>query len=71
MRKAILGYKNRTKNIPVSMDSLTMQVPVSSTASQATIARCLGSSMMSPGTSSSLEMLSYSPLLLSTRTVSV
>lgn len=56
--------------LPVSIDSFSMHCPVNSTASHITVAWCLGSSMISPGTSSLLGILSDTVWLLCTRTVS-
>lgn len=60
-----------TNDLPVSIDSLTIQWPFNKTASQTTVPWYFGNSMTSPGTNSALDIVSNSPELLRTLTVSV
>lgn len=49
------------KSLPVSMLSLTIQVPNNKTASQCIVQPLAGKIIISPGTSSSVLMVSYTP----------
>lgn len=56
--------------LPVSIDSFIIHCPVNNTASHTTVPWWFGNSIISPGTSSLLEMLSNIPELRYTLTFS-